>query len=438
MTNINNPLSAHGVVYHQNSSSEKTRAEAAAILAQGRSGVKSIRPFIGPALIASIAYIDPGNFATNVQAGASFGYKLLWVVVFANLAAMLFQALSAKIGIVTGKNLAELSRERFSKPVNLMLWGVSEIAAMATDLAEFLGATIALNLLFDVPLLWGTLLTGIITYIFLLVQDRGFRPVEIVIGLFIAFTGICFIAELVIVKPDWANVGRHIVTPFIGGKDSLVLIVGIIGATVMPHAIYLHSALTQDRVLTKTLTERKNLVRWSNIEVVIALTFAGLINLSMVIMAASSFHDGIHNDVASIETAYQTLIPLLGAAAGTIFIVALLASGIASSVVGTMAGQVVMQGFINFRIPLILRRLVTMIPAFIVVWLGYDTTKALVFSQVVLSLVLPAPLILLLIFSSDIKIMGEFKVKRPVFYLAGALTLVILAFNLILVAQQII
>ena len=436
MTNTDSQLSAKAIAYSQNSSSERTRLHAAEILTNGKGGVKSIRPFIGPALIASIAYIDPGNFATNVQAGASFGYKLLWVVVFANLAAMLFQSLSAKIGIVTGKNLAELSRDRFSKPVNLVLWVLSEIAAMATDLAEFLGATIAFNLLFGIPMLWGTLLTGIITYIFLLVQDRGFRPIEIAIGVFIAFTGICFIAELAIVKPDWAEVGKNIVTPFIGGKDSLVLIVGIIGATVMPHAIYLHSALTQDRVIVKTPYERKRLIRWSNIEVIVALTFAGLINLSMVIMAASAFHDGIHNDVASIETAYLTLTPILGAAAGTIFVVALLASGIASSVVGTMAGQVVIQGFINLRIPLLLRRLITMIPAFIVIWLGYDTTKVLVFSQVILSLVLPVPLILLLIFSSDFKLMGEFRVKRPAFYIACALTLVILVFNAILIVQQ--
>jgi manganese transport protein len=430
MTNINTHLSIEN-------SSERVRQHASIILSEGKGGIKSMRPFIGPALIASIAYIDPGNFATNIQAGASFGYKLLWVVVFASLAAMLFQALSAKIGIVTGKNLCELSRDNISEPMNYLLWMVSEIAAMATDLAEFLGATIALNLLFGIPMLWGTLLTGLITYIFLAIQDRGFRPIEIAIGLFIALTGLCFVIELMIVKPDWASVAKHIVTPFIGGKDSMVLIVGIIGATIMPHAIFLHSSLTQNRLQTNSNIERQRLIKWSNREVFVTLTFAGLINLSMVIMAASAFHNGTNNDVASIETAYLTLTPLLGALAGTIFLVALLASGLASSVVGTMAGQVVMQGFVRFSIPLWVRRTVTMIPAIIVVWMGYDTTKVLVISQVVLSLVLPVPLILLLMFSANRKIMGEFTISKPVLGLAGALTLIILVFNVVLIGQQI-
>jgi manganese transport protein len=430
MTNINTHLSIEN-------SSERVRQHAKLILNEGKGGIKSMRPFVGPALIASIAYIDPGNFATNIQAGASFGYKLLWVVVFASLAAMLFQALSAKIGIVTGKNLCELSRDHVPKPMNYLLWMLSEIAAMATDLAEFLGATIALNLLFGIPMLWGTLLTGLITYVFLAIQDRGFRPIEIAIGLFIALTGMCFVVELMIVKPDWVSVAKHIVTPFVGGKDSMVLIVGIIGATIMPHAIFLHSSLTQDRVKTDTHVERRRLIKWSNREVIVTLSFAGLINLSMVIMAASAFHNGVNNDVASIETAYLTLTPLLGALAGTIFLVALLASGLASSVVGTMAGQVVMQGFVRFSIPLVVRRTITMIPAIIVVWLGFDTTKVLVMSQVVLSLVLPVPLILLLMFSANRKIMGGFTISKPVLGLAGALTLIILVFNVVLIAQQI-
>ncbi len=430
MTNTNTHLSIKN-------SSERIRHEAGLILSEGKGGVKSMRPFIGPALIASIAYIDPGNFATNIQAGASFGYKLLWVVVFANLAAMLFQALSAKIGIVTGKNLCELSRDNIPKPMNFILWILSEIAAMATDLAEFLGATIALYLLFGIPMLWGTLLTGIITYIFLLIQDRGFRPIEIAIGLFIALTGLCFVIELMIVKPDWVSVAKHIVTPYIGGKESVVLIVGIIGATIMPHAIFLHSSLTQNRLQTHSNLERKRLIKWSNREVIVTLSFAGLINLSMVIMAATAFHNGTNNDIASIETAYATLTPLLGAFAAIVFLVALLASGLASSVVGTMAGQVVMQGFVRFSIPLVVRRTITMIPAIIVVWLGYDTTKVLIFSQVVLSLVLPVPLLLLLKFSANRKIMGEFTISKPVLCVAGALTFIIIAFNIVLIWQQV-
>ncbi len=414
-------------------SSQKTRQNAEDILDSGQTGGRAFLPFLGPALVASIAYMDPGNFATNIQAGANFGYKLLWVVLFANITAMLFQALSARIGIVTGKNLAELSREVFPKPVNLCLWILSEISAIATDLAEFLGATIAFNLLFGIPMLWGALLTGLITYGFLIVHDRGFRPIEIIIGIFIALLGICFMVELTIARPDWVAVAKNSFVPSIAGKESILLIVGIIGATVMPHALFLHSALTQNRVRPKSEGARRALIKWSNVEVIVVLSFAGLVNMAMLIMAAATFHDGVHNDIASIETAYQTLIPLLGAAAGIIFLIALLASGLSSSVVGTMAGQVVMQGFINFRIPLIARRLITMLPAIIVIWYGFDTTLVLVLSQVVLSFVLPAPLILLLIFSAKASIMGKFMVSRWILALCGIASVLIITLNALLI-----
>ncbi len=416
-------------------SSYQTRQAAFEVLSEEKKGPKAFLPFLGPALIASIAYMDPGNFATNVQAGAGFGYKLLWVVVFANLAAMLFQSLSAKVGIVTGRNLPELCRETFSKPVNYALWIVSEIAAIATDLAEFLGATIALNLLFGIPLLAGTLITGCLTYLLLLLQDRGFRPIERVIGLFIAIMAACFVVQLVMAKPDWGLIGYHSVTPFIGGKDSVMLIVGIIGATVMPHAIFLHSSLTQNRIVPQNSKQTRQILKWSNIEVVVALSLAGLVNMAMLIMAAAVFHDSGNSEVASIETAYKTLTPLLGAASGAIFLTALLASGLSSSAVGTMAGQVIMQGFVNFRIPVLVRRLVTMVPAAIVIALGFNPTETLVMSQVVLSLVLPVPLVILVLFSARKNVMGEFASSKALTVVAGITTLIVLMLNAFLLLQ---
>jgi manganese transport protein len=327
-------------------------------------------PFAGPAVIASIAYMDPGNFATNIQGGAQFGYMLLWVVVLANLVAMLFQALSAKVGIVTGQSLAGLCRRYFPRPVVLVMWVVSEIAAMATDLAESLGAAIGLSLLFGLPLLVGLLTTFVVTYAFLLLQGRGFRPIELVITAFVGAIGLCYLIEILIAPPDWHAFAFHSVVPQLAGPDSVILAVGIIGATVMPHAIYLHSSLTQGRIPTANDPTRRRLLRYSNREVLLALGMAGLINMAMLAMAARVFHEG-DADVASIETAYHTLVPLLGIGAGVVFMVSLLASGLSSSVVGTMAGQVIMQDFVGFRIPLWVRRLATMLPALVVVGMGW-------------------------------------------------------------------
>src|SRR4051794_15577689 len=353
-------------------------------LAGRRRGLRSLLPFAGPAVIASVAYMDPGNFATNIQAGAKYNYNLLWVVVVANVIAMLFQALSAKLGIVTGRNLAELSRERFPRPLVWAMWVGSGIGAMATDLAEFLGGAIGLSLLFGMPLLVGMMITGVASYAMLMLQRGGFRPIELLIGGLVGVIGASYLIELFIAPPDWSGVMFHAVVPRLDDGDAVLLAVGIIGATVMPHAIYVHSGFTQDRIVPRTDGERRRLLRFSNREVVLALGLAGLVNMAMVAMAASVFHDGVHDDVAQIDTAYHTLIPVLGSCAAGVFLVSLIASGLSSSAVGTIAGQVIMQGFMQYRIPLWIRRLVTMVPAFAVVALGIDATRALILSQVVL------------------------------------------------------
>jgi manganese transport protein len=390
--------------------------------------------FAGPAVVASIAYMDPGNFATNIGAGARYGYALLWVVLLANLTAMLFQAMSAKLGIVTGRNLAELCRENFPKPMVWALWIVSEVAAMATDLAEFLGAAIGLSLLLHIPLMAGMAVTAVITYGILMSESRGFRPIEIIIGSLVVAIVLCYLTEMFIAPIDWRAAGRGLVVPELPDVGALTLAVGIVGATIMPHAIFLHSGLTQNRAPGRNDRERRLLVRFSNIEVLVALGVAGLVNMAMVIMAASAFHAG-HSDVGEIETAYKTLTPLLGPAAGGAFLTALLASGLSSSAVGTMAGQMIMQGFVGFRIPVLVRRLVTMIPAFVVVWLGVNSTNALVLSQVVLSIALPAPVIALLIFTSRKDIMGAFANSRLTNAAATLGALVILVLNAVLLLQ---
>ena len=413
---------------------DRTNAAIANAMSGRKRGLMTPLLFAGPAVIASIAYMDPGNFATNIQAGSRYGYALLWVVVMANMIAILFQALSARLGIVTNRNLAEMCRDQFSRPVVWGMWVGSEIAAMATDLAEFLGGALALSLLFHMPLLAGMGITALVTYGLLMVEKRGFRPVELMIGGLVAVIALCYLVEMFIAQVDWAAAGLGMVTPQLPDAQALTIAVGIIGATVMPHAIFLHSGLTQHRTHARNPGERRTLLRFSNIEVVIALTLAGLVNIAMVIMAASAFHAG-HSDVAEIETAYHTLTPLLGAGAAGFFLLSLIASGISSSVVGTMAGQMIMQGFVGFRIPVRLRRLVTMIPAFIVVAMGVNATDALVYSQVVLSLALPAPMIALVIFTSRRDIMGEFVNSRLTVVTSIIGTVVIVALNIILLLQ---
>ena len=388
----------------------------------------------GPAVIASIAYMDPGNFATNIQAGAKYGYGLLWVVLLANLIAMLFQALSAKLGIVTGRNLAEMCREQFPRPVVWAMWVVSEIAAMATDLAEFLGGAIGLSLLLQMPLLAGMAVTAVVTYGLLMFEGFGFRPLELIIGALVSVIGLCYLVEMFIVPVDWVSAAIHTVMPQIADAEALLLSVGIIGATVMPHAVYLHSGLTQARMPVRDDAERRKVLRFSNQEVIIALAVAGLVNMAMVMMASGAFHAG-HPEVAEIETAYHTLTPLLGVAAVGVFLISLIASGVSSSTVGTMAGQMIMQGFVGFRIPIWVRRLVTMVPAFIVVGLGANATSALVISQVVLSLALPLPIIALLIFTRRADIMGQFTNSRLTQLAALIGTGIVLLLNTFLILQ---
>ena len=414
--------------------SDRTRTTLSHALAGRRGGLRTALAVAGPAVIASVAYMDPGNYATNIQAGAGYGYGLLWVVLMANLIAMLFQALSARLGIVTGKNLAELCRDEFPRPVVWAMWAVSEVAAMATDLAEFLGGAIGLALLFGLPLMQGMIATAVITYAILMVEQRGFRPMELVIGAFVGIIGLCYLAEMAIAPVDWGQAAQGLTSPDLPDATALTIAVGIIGATVMPHAIYLHSGLTQSRVQVASPDERRRLLRFSNIEVVLALAVAGMINIAMVIMAASAFHHG-HAEVAEIETAYHMLTPLLGAGAAVAFLVSLIASGISSSVVGTMAGQMIMQGFLHIRVPVWLRRLVTMVPAFAVVAMGVNATEALVLSQVVLSIALPVPMIALVIFTGRRDLMGDHTTGLVMRGAAILGSTVVLTLNLVLLTQ---
>ncbi|HVA90021.1 MAG TPA: Nramp family divalent metal transporter [Chloroflexota bacterium] len=400
-----------------------------------RRGLFAMLPFAGPAFVASVAYIDPGNFATNIQGGSQFGYRLLWAVVLANLTAMLLQALSAKLGIATGRNLAELCGTHFPPRVSYPMWIVSEIGAMATDLAEFLGAALGLNLLFHLDLRVAVVLTGLATYAMLGLQRHGVRRLEALIAVLVGVIAASYVIETVLARPNWGDVAYHSVVPYVG-NGSVLSIVGIMGATVMPHVIYLHSALTQRRIVPRSEAEARRIFHLSIPEVVVALSLAGVVNMAMLYMAASTFYAHGLTKIADIPTAYHTLTPLLGQAAGTVFAVSLLASGLSSSAVGTMAGQVIMQGFVGFSIPLWARRVITMIPTVVIVFLGVDPTKSLFYSQVVLSLILPLPVLALLYFTSRRAIMGTLVNPRHTTYAAGACAVMILVLNVLLVAQS--
>jgi manganese transport protein len=400
-----------------------------------RRGLRGMVPFIGPAVVASIAYMDPGNFATNIQAGARHGYMLLWVVLVANLVAMLFQALSARLGIVTGHSLATLCRMHFPRPLVIAMWLASEVAAMATDLAESIGAAIGISVLFHLPLLAGLLITFAITWGLLTFQSRGFRPIELIISGFVGVISLSYLVELFIAPPAWGQFFYHSVVPQLAGPDSVMLAAGIVGATVMPHAIYLHSAMMTDRVKAGSDRERRRLIGYSNLEVLLALSLAGLVNMAMVAMAATVFHSG-HSDVGEIETAYRTLLPLMGVVAAGAFMLSLLASGLSSSVVGTMAGQVIMQDFVGFRIPMWVRRAVTMVPAVVVVAMGANATEALVMSQILLSLILPVPMIALLVLVRQPDVMARFAIGRGMQVVAAAATGIVLTLNVILLLQS--
>lgn len=380
---------------------------------------------MGPAFIAAIGYIDPGNFATNIQAGASFGYTLLWVVVWANFMAMLIQLLSAKLGIATGKNLAEHIRDRFPRPAVWAYWVQAEIIAMATDLAEFIGAAIGFKLLLGVTLLEGAVLTGIATFLILMLQKRGQKPLELVIGGLLLFVAAAYIVELVFSRPEMAALGRGMLIPDLPNRDAVFLAAGVLGATIMPHVIYLHSSLTQ------TAGENSKADRYAStkLDVAIAMTIAGFVNLAMMATAAAAFHFNGYGSITEIEQAYLTLQPLLGNAAATIFGLSLVAAGLSSTVVGTLAGQVVMQGFVRFYIPIWVRRSVTMLPSFIVILMGMDATRILVMSQVLLSFGIALALVPLLAFTGNKELMGDMVNSKLIQILGRLIVLVVIGLN---------
>ncbi|MGZ4425277.1 MAG: Nramp family divalent metal transporter [Gaiellaceae bacterium] len=392
-------------------------------------------PFLGPAFIACVAYIDPGNFATNIAAGSKFGFTLVWVIVASNLMAMLIQTLSAKLGIATGRNLPEVCRERFSRKTSIGLWIQAEFIAMATDLAEFLGAALGIQLLLGIPLFPAAVITGVITLLILGLQRYGFRPLEAVITAFVFVIGICYLGELYFAHPPLGTVAKHAVGPEFAGNESVLLAVGIIGATVMPHVIYLHSALTQQRIVPRNDEEAKTLFRYTRIDVLIAMVIAGLINISMLVVAATVFYGSGLLNVDSLEGAHRTLEPILGGASSVLFALALTASGLSSSTVGTMSGQVVMQGFIQRQIPVAVRRLVTMIPAFVVIGIGVDPSRTLVISQVVLSFGIPFALIPLVVFTARRDVMGPLVNRRSTTIAASAIATLIVALNIFLLLQ---
>jgi manganese transport protein len=404
---------------------------------QQKNVVARLLPFLGPAFIASVAYVDPGNFATNIQGGAQFGYLLIWVIVASNLMAMLIQTLSAKLGLVTGGNLAEHCREQFPRPVVLGMWGIMEVVAMSTDLAEFLGAALGFQLLMGVPLFIGALLTGVATILILGLERFGFRPLEAVISAMVALIALCYLAETLLVKPDPLLVLHHLVVPRFAGAESVFLACGILGATVMPHAIFLHSALMQGRIVVRDQARLKSLYRFEIADVVIAMGIASCVNAAMLIMAASTFYYTGHTSIASIEEAYRTLEPLLGSAAKWIFGLSLLFSGLSSSTVGTSAGQVIMQGFLRMHIPIWVRRLVTMAPPLVVIGMGLDPTRTLVLSQVVLSFGLPFAVIPLVMFTSRADIMGGMVNRRLTTIAASLIAALIVVLNIYLIYKTV-
>jgi manganese transport protein len=412
----------------------RTVAAARVALAGKGRAIGRVLPFLGPAFIACVAYIDPGNFATNIQGGSAFGYQLLWVILLSNLMAVLLQTLSAKLGIATGLNLPEVCCKHLPRGVNLLLWVVAEVAAMATDLAEFIGAALGFYLLLHIPLIWAGLLTGVVTFLLLGMRRYGFRPLEATIILLVAVIAGSYLIEIFLARPDAGQVTFHAVVPMLS-NGSILLAVGILGATVMPHVIYLHSALTQRRIVPGNSQEARRIFRFEQVDIWIAMGLAGLVNGAMLVMAASVFFGHGLTQIATLQDAYQTLTPLLGPAASIFFGLALLASGLSSSTVGTMAGQVIMQGFTGWRIPNWLRRLITMLPALIVLGIGLDPTTTLVISQVVLSFALPFAIVPLLFFTRRRDIMDTLVNHRLTTALGAVVALVIISLNVLLLVQ---
>ena len=402
-------------------------------LTGNRRGLRKLWPFLGPAFVAAIAYVDPGNFATNIAAGSGYGYMLLWVILTANLMGMLVQSMSAKLGIASGMSLPEACRKRHSKPVTIALWLIAEFVAMATDLAEFIGAAVALYLLFGLPLLPAALVTAVGSFAILALQTRGgFRHFEAVITGLLGIIIVGFLVQVVMAGPSGVSVAKGLVIPGFDGTESILLAAGIIGATVMPHVIYLHSALTKPRAVGRSDDDRARLIRFERIDVVIAMAIAGAVNMSMLIVAAAVFYSRGMTDVVDLEQVHALLGTYLSPAAPVLFALALLASGISSSSVGTLAGQVIIEGFIDRKIPLFLRRLITMVPAIAVIAIGVNPSRALILSQVVLSFGIPFALIPLILAMRDRSLMGRFVISRLTLFAASSVAALIIGLNVFL------
>ena len=414
-------------------SAQSLQAKAVQDALDGKSkGFKRLLPFLGPAFIAAIAYIDPGNFATNISAGSKFGYMLLWVILFSNLMAFLIQVLSAKLGIATGKNLPEIARDRYPKWVSAGLWIQGELVIMATDLAEFIGAALGLNLLFGIPMVEAAIIAAIGSFAILELQRRGYRALEAGIAGLLFVVVIAFALQTFFAKPDAGSVLEGLFIPKIDGMDSVLLATGILGATVMPHAIYLHSALTQRRVVGKTDNERKKIFRFETIDILIAMVIAGAINASMLIVAAALFFkNGLY--VEDLDVAYQQFGHYIGPASAILFGIGLLAAGLSSSSVGTLSGDIIMQGFIRYRIPLYLRRFITIIPPMIIIISGVDATVAHEWSQVVLSFGISFALVPLIMFTSNKRLMGALTNRKWVTALAWLIAVLVIALNLFVI-----
>ncbi|AXN37926.1 Nramp family divalent metal transporter [Peribacillus butanolivorans] len=399
-------------------------------------GIKKLLPYLGPAFIAAVAYIDPGNYATNITAGSKYGYTLLWVIFASNLMAVLIQSLSAKLGIATGKNLPELCRERFSKKTSFLLWLQAEAVIMATDLAEFIGAALGIYLLFDLPLITSAFIAAIGSFAILEIQRRGYRTFEALITVMIFVVVIAFGAQVFYAKPDTSAVVLGLFTPKFEGVDSILLSAGMLGATVMPHAIYLHSSLTQKRIVGKNDLERKKIFRFELIDIIIAMLIAGAINAAMVIVSAALFHkSGIL--VEDLDVAYQQFGALLGPSVAMFFGIGLLFAGLSSSSVGVMTGDVVMQGFIKRHIPIYLRRVITTVPPLAIILWGVNPSKALVMSQVVLSFGIAFALIPLIMFTSNKQVMGNLVNHKVTSSIAGLIAVLIIGLNLFLLYETI-
>lgn len=387
--------------------------------------------YVGPAFIVSVAYIDPGNFATNISGGSKFGYSLIWVVLASNLMAIFLQTMSAKLGIATGHNLPEMCSKVFSKPANWAFWVIAELGAMATDLAEFLGGTLGLNLLFHIPMIYAGLLTGLLTYLICYMEKYGQKIVEVIITVLVAVISAAYLLEIFLAKPDWAQVGIHTFLPSLPNGEAVTIAVGMLGATVMPHVIYLHSQLVQCRCTQDDIPCKRHHLKMEKADIAIAMNIAFFVNAAMVVVSAAVFcRNGMV--VETMQDAHKSLEPLLGSLSSGAFGIALIASGLSSSAVGTMAGQTIMKGFVNISIPVNLRRLVTMMPALVIIALGVNTMNVLVLSQVALSFILPFPIFQMLAIAKRKDLMGEFANTRRVRCVGALIAAVIILLNAVL------